>query len=132
MIGFNLQIVDQMKRVTDATEKATFRNLGHAANRIMKDAKASLVTAEGPSPEGQPPHTHRGAYLRRAVRYDHDRKDQIAVIGPVASIVGDAGAAHEFGGEFRGEEYPERKFMLPALEKNIDRFAGDWAGSITE
>jgi hypothetical protein len=34
------------------------------------------------------------------------------------------------GGEFRGHEYPERPYMAPALEKNLDRFAGDWAGSI--
>jgi hypothetical protein len=36
------------------------------------------------------------------------------------------------GGEFRGHEYPERPFMAPALEKNLDRFAGDWAGSIED
>src|SRR5690349_2082890 len=132
MIGFTVKIEDQTKRVSGAAERATFRNLGHAAARISKDAKASLVTAEGPSPAGSPPHTHQGAFLRRAIRYDHNRKDQSAVIGPLASIVGEAGAAHEFGETFRGEDYPERSFMGPALEANEDRFAQEWQGSIGE
>ena len=132
MVGLTVQFEDRTKRVEYAAERATFRNLGHAAASISKTAKASLVTAEGPSRPGSPPHTHRGAHLRRAIRFDHNRKEQSAVIGPVASIVGEAGAAHEFGEQFHGQEYPERPFMGPALEANQDRFASDWEGSIGE
>ena len=130
MIGLTVTIEDQTKRVAEAAQRATFRNLGHAAARISKDVKESLVTAEGPSEPGQPPHTHQGAYLRRAVRYAADKES--AVIGPMASIVGEAGAAHEFGGEFHDQEFPERPFVAPALEKNEDRLAPDWQGSIGE
>ena len=80
------------------------------------------------APAGQPPHTHKGAQLRRAVRYDATKED--AVIGPMASIVDEAGAAHELGGEFHGQIFDERPFMEPALEKNLDRFHSDWGGSI--
>lgn len=130
MIGMMVKTEGMTKRVADAAEKAAFRNFGHAAARISKDAKASLVTAIGPSSPGTPPHTHRGAYLRRAVRFAADKEG--AVIGPMASIVGQAGEAHEFGGGFRGQDYPERPFMGPALAKNLGRFAGDWAGTIGE
>ena len=83
MIGVEVKTEDQTKRVTDAAERAAFRNFGHAAARISKDAKESLVTAEGPSPPGTPPHTHQGAFLRRAIRFDATKED--AVIGPMAS-----------------------------------------------
>ncbi len=130
MIGFDVKIKDDTKKIEKAVEKAAFKNFGHAAARISKDMKESLVTATGPSPPGSPPHTHRGAHLRRAVRFAAD--DYGAVIGPMESIVGEAGAAHEHGGEFRGANYPERPFAEPALMKNIDRIAGDWKGSIGE
>jgi hypothetical protein len=130
MIGFLFHSEDTTKRIAKAAEGAAFRNFSHAAARISKDAKASLVTAEGPSSPGTPPHTHRGAYLRRAVRFDANKEG--AVIGPMHSIVGEAGAAHEFGEEFRGQDYPERSYMGPALERNVPRFAQDWVGSIGE
>lgn len=118
------------KRILDAADRAAFKNMPHAAATISKDAKASLLTAPGPSVPGTPPHTHRGAFLRRAIRFDYDRKRQEAVIGPMESVVGEAGAAHEFGQFYKGADYPERPFMLPALEANVDRFAASWSGSI--
>ena len=130
MIGAEVKVENHTQRVTDALERAAFRNFGHAAARISKDAKESLVTAEGPSPAGSPPHTHQGAHLRRAVRYDATKED--AVIGPLESIVGESGAAHELGETFHGFTFDERPFMAPALEKNLDRFNQDWADSIGE
>jgi hypothetical protein len=130
MIGAEVKTENQMRRVADALERAAFRNFGHAAARLSKDAKESLVTAPGPSEAGTPPHTHKGAFLRRAVRYDATKED--AVIGPMGSIVGESGRAHELGEDFHGQLFDERSFMEPALEKNLDRFAADWAGSIGE
>jgi hypothetical protein len=130
MLGLSVQTEDRTRRVANAASAATFRNLGHAAARIAKDAKASLETAEGPSPPGSPPHTHKGAFLRRAVRYAASKEE--AIVGPQASLVGEVGAAHEFGEEYRGQEYPERAFMGPALEANEPRFAESWRGSIGE
>ena len=143
MIGFSFQIEsDNTKRVADATEKASFRNLGHAASAIRKTAVESIEPGEGPSPPGHPPHTHtqsvtkkgktKKGHLPRAIVFHHDRKLQEAVIGPRFSVVGLAGWAHEFGETFRGDDYPERPFMGPALEENIPRFASGMAGSIGE
>jgi phage gpG-like protein len=131
MFGLTVQLDDQTSRVQDAAEKAAFRNLGHAAASIRKTAIDEIIVAEGPSDPGTPPHTRR-RQLKRAIKYDLDQAAESALIGPEASIVGEAGAAHEFGGEFRGEDYPERPFMGPALETNVDRFASEWAGSIGE
>jgi phage gpG-like protein len=129
MIGVQVKTENQTKRVAEAVERAAFKNLGHAAATIRRDAVESIVVAEGPSPPGTPPHTRR-RQLKRAIRFDYDCRDRSAVVGPMASMVGESGAAHELGGEFRGEQYPQRPFMVPAMERNLDRFAGDWAGSI--
>jgi len=130
MFGATFKLIDTSKRVTAAADKAAFKNFAHAAARISKDAKASIEKTDGPSLPGSPPHTHRGSFLRRGIRFAADK--QGAVIGPMASVVGEAGSAHEFGGEFKGSDFPERPFMGPALEQNIDRFASTWQGSIGE
>jgi len=131
MISLSVKTEINMRKVTESVDRAAFTNLGHAAASIRKDVLESIERASGPSDPGTPPHTRRGQ-IERAIVYDYDRKEMNAVVGPRFSIVGLAGAAHEFGGEFRGNEYPERAFMEPALERNIDRFAREWEGSIGE
>lgn len=140
MIGFGFQFVSETNRVEQAAEKTSFRNLGHAAAAIRKDAVESIQQAPGPSAPGEPPHTHTGGItkqgkvrkgnLQRAIAYDADQNS--AVIGPRESVVGQAGRAHELGEEFHGDDYPERPYMGPALEHNEVRFASDWAGSLGE
>src|SRR6185369_9630139 len=104
MFALQVKVEDTTKRVEDAAEKAAFRNFGHAAASIRKDAQSTIEKSESASAPGTPPHTRRGL-LKRAIRFDADRRR--AVIGPVASLVGESGAAHEFGGEYKGEDYPE-------------------------
>jgi phage gpG-like protein len=128
MIDVKVKVEINLKPVEKAVQKAKFENFRHAAQSISKDAKASLEKADGPSAPGTPPHTHKRVFLRRAIAYRYDKDS--AVIGPRASIVAQAGAAHEFGGEYKGETYPQRPFMQPALERAIPRFAGSWSGSV--
>lgn len=128
MIGIQAITQDTTKNVQQAVDKAAFRNFGHAGASISKDVKSSLEKTDGPSAPGQPPHTHKGAFMRRAIRYAATKEN--VVIGPCESVVGLAGEAHEFGGEFKGAEYPARPFMHPALERGAPRFAGSWAGSV--
>lgn len=130
MFGMSIKTEMNTKPLAKAVSDAAFRNLGHAAASIRKTALESIERSPDPSPPGTPPHTRRGQ-LERAIVYDYDRKDMTAVVGPRFSIVGLAGAAHEFGGEFRGQEYPERAFMEPALQSNLSRFAREWEGSVT-
>lgn len=140
MISLAFKIIDQFDRIMPAVERAAFKNVGHAAAAIRKDAIASIEEAEGPSEPGRPPHTHtakttrsgktRLGHLPRAITFHHDKASMSAVIGPRESVVGEAGSAHELGGEYKGEDYPPRPFMVPALERNAGRFAADWQGSI--
>lgn len=132
MFGMSVKLEDLTRNVVKATDRAAFRNFSHAAARISKDVKASIEKDDDPSEPGEPPHTRgRGGHnLRGAIRFDATKED--AVIGPLASYVGQAGAAHEFGGEFRGQTFPARPFMEPALLANLDRFANEWEGSIGE
>jgi hypothetical protein len=130
MFGLKIKTTDDTKRVAKAADKAAFKNFRHAAASISKDAKASIDKApqgEASAP-GDPPHTHKGQFIKRAIRFDGDEDG--AVIGPMASVVGEVGAVHEFGEVYKGADFEERAFMGPALERAIPRIGGDWQGSI--
>lgn len=129
MFGLTIDIEDRTKKLEEAAEKAAYENFGHAAASIRKAAQKSIVRSKKPSDEGQPPHTRKGQ-LRRAIVYHRDKYG--ALIGPRHSIVGESGAAHEFGGQYRGGKFPERPYMGPALEKSLARIASDWTHSIGE
>jgi len=128
MFGAGCTVSDETQAVVKAAEQGSYRSLSHAAASVRKEAIASIKTDPEPSEPGAPPHSRRGL-LRRAIRYAADK--EIAVIGPVASLVGGAAAPEEFGGEYRGGEYPERPFMGPALDAKLDRFSKEWEGSVT-
>lgn len=131
MIGLNATMTTNVPAVQKAVDRAAFKNMGHAGARIRKDAQESIDVSPDPSPKGTPPHTRR-KQLPRAIVFDYAKREQSAVIGPRFSVVADAGAAHEFGEEFRGDDFDERPYMFPALEKNLPRFAQDWAGAVGE
>lgn len=147
MIGIKVKVEDTTKKVEKAAEKAGFRNLAHAAASLRKDVRGTIHRAppeqrtraksrkgqkvrrarHAASPAGTPPFTQRGQ-LPNAIVFDITKNS--AVIGPRRSVVGESASAHEFGGSFKGGEYPERPFMGPGLERAAPRFAGSFAGSI--
>lgn len=127
MFGAACNVSDETQAVVKAAEEGSYRSVGHAAASTRKEAVASIKTDPGPSEPGTPPHSRRGL-LRRAIRFAADKES--AVIGPVASLVGEAAEPEEFGGDYRGGEYPERPFMGPALEAKLDRFSKEWEGSV--
>jgi hypothetical protein len=131
MLGFNIKIEDTTKNVAKAVDRASFRNVGHAAASVRKTAAASIEKSAGPSQPGRPPHTKKGR-LKRAIRFHVDKQKQEAIVGPQASMVGEVGEALEFGKEFRGDQYEERPFMGPARDANTDRFGNSFKGSIGE
>jgi len=129
MIGAKIKTRFDRNRVKVAVKKMAFKSIFHASASLSKDAKSTLQRRNRPSPAGQPPHTGRRRLLKRAIRFAVDRETQSAVIGPIASLAGESGAAHEFGGNFKGGRFPERSFMGPALERAVPRFAGQFEGS---
>ena len=130
---FSIKTINNMDKVEEAADKAAFRNFFHAAASISKAAKKSITRSKNPSAAGSPPHTKRGQ-LRRSIRFAAGRAyhptKHGAIIGPMASMVDQTGSAHEFGGIYKGGNFPKRPFMGPALDKSIPRFAGNWRGSI--
>lgn len=129
MFGMTVRITNEVEAVRKAGREAARQSFSRTAFLIRQSAVQSVEKAEGPSSPGSPPHTHRRMFLRRAIRYQADKEG--AVIGPQFSMFGIAAQAHEFGGEFRGGQYPKRPFMGPALDKNLANFAGSFAGSIS-
>jgi hypothetical protein len=120
---------DETKRVKRAASKGVFKSLGHAAATIRRSALGFISKSKDASRPGQPPHSRRGA-LKRAVLFKVDKQRETAVIGPRASIVGLSMTAHEYGGQYRGQTYPRRPLMGPALEKNAKRLPRSFRGSI--
>ena len=117
------------KRVSAAAKRANITNLGHAGAAIRLAARHSIRKAKGPSAPGTPPHTRKGR-IKSAIKYAVTPGRQSVVIGPDYEVAADSGAAHEFGGRFRNENYDRRPFMGPALEKTKDRLPRMWAGSV--
>jgi hypothetical protein len=117
------------KKVMNVAKRASITNLGHAGAAIRLTARHSIRKAKGPSTPGTPPHTRKGR-IRNAIKYAVTSGKQSVVIGPDYAVAADSGAAHEFGGRYRRENYDRRPFMGPALEKVKDRLPPMWAGSV--
>lgn len=146
MIGMTARSTFTTKKVTDAATRANFSNLSHAAAAIRLTARHSIRKApkargrdekgrfrsEGrtqPSMSGTPPHTRAGQ-LKRAILYSVEKQAGRALIGPTYEMMGVSASAHEFGGRFRGQRYPARPFMGPALRENLPRLPKIWAASV--
>jgi len=104
------------RRVKDALRRGARRGLFRAAAAIRLQAARSIIQSARPSEPGRPPHTRKGQ-IRRAILFavKEDHGLLAALVGTSHDILGPAGRAHEFGGRFRGEVYPKRAFMRPAL-----------------
>lgn len=117
------------KKVVKAAQRANITSLGHAGAAIRLTARRSIRKSDASSTPGTPPHTRKGR-IRNAIKYAVVAAAQSVVIGPDHEVAADSGAAHEFGGRFRQENYDRRPFMGPALEKTKDRLPRMWAGSV--
>ena len=116
-------------KIKRATQYAAFRNLGHAGAIVRKVASQSIRKGKKPSAVGTAPHTKQGA-LKKGILYAVEAGGKRVVIGSSAALVGPSGGAHEHGGEFRGDRYPKRPFMLPALLKVKSQIPSVWRSSI--
>lgn len=129
MFGMRTRTRFDRRAVERRAKDGSIRSLGHAAASLRLTARRSIRRRKGASPAGTPPHTRQGA-LRRAVLYSVEKDKQRALIGPSYDLVGPSAIAHEFGGRFRGDRYPRRPFMGPALEKVTPRLPRFWASSV--
>lgn len=130
MFGFKVKVTDETKAVKDAAEKTGYRTIGHALGSIRKAAIESIEKDDKPSEAGSPPHTRgKRKGFRRGILYAREGKDR-GVVGTAYSKLGKSGEVHEHGGKRGKNTYQPRPFMGPAMERNLDRFAKGWAGSL--
>jgi hypothetical protein len=59
-----------------------------------------------------------------------DKTENEAVIGPSKQNVGPTGKHHEFGVARGTSKFAERPFMKPALDESLERFVGQFKGSL--
>lgn len=143
MIGLLTKVVSNVAAVQKAVERAEYKTLSHGAASIRKDAIASIVPGSGPSAPGTPPHTHtqkiikrgkrkgkvRAGVLPRAILFNVDKSAGVAVVGTSARLAGQSGSPHEIGGEYKGEHFDKRPFMVPAMTRQAARFGDQFVGS---
>ena len=129
MIEMKIRTRSDIPKVMRAVRRANIRSLGHAGAYIRKVARHSIRRSPNPSAPGRPPHTRKGQ-LRRSILYAVTKDKQSVVIGPSVALVGTSAMAHEFGGRYKRERYPRRRFMGPALEQTRAKLPRHWAGSV--
>lgn len=108
----------RLQRIVKAAQQARAGNLRAVGYLISTIAKGKIQRSQRKSLPGQPPTTRRGL-LRRAIRYQVAPDKMSVVVGPAYSIIGTAGQPHEHGGRYKGEKFPERPFMGPALQEAL-------------
>lgn len=132
MINFSFRIADTQggrRKVIAAMDKKTFRALGRGAHLLMLRARSLVRRRKKASVLGSPPSTQTGL-LKKSILFEVQSKPLMAMVGPAYELIADVGGAHEFGGEFRGGDYPSRPFMGPALEQVKDKLPEGWRGSL--
>lgn len=152
MIGVETKLVDNTPKVLKEVDRANYKNFSHAAaslrkamiesikidkttigwittKRLSKRGKRIRARIYKPAPVGSPVVSHKNkGFVSRGIRFDATKTD--AVVGFAQSVYGDVMGAHEFGGERFGQKFQPRPTVYPTLENNLDRFSGEWAGSI--
>lgn len=116
------------ERINKAIQRAADGSLSAAAFVLAMRAQEKIEKAKESAAPGRPPKSRRGL-LRRAIQYAYDKLRREAVIGPLASRVGESASAHEHGGKYKGQRYPQRPFMGPTLLENLDVIPQKFKGS---
>lgn len=131
MFEIRSRIIAEVDKIEREANKAKFKSFRHAGFAIRKSIRESIVESPEASEPGQPVATRgkRGNVRNSIFTY---ADDEGALIGPRSSFVGDAMEAHEFGRSRGGRQYDARPTSGPGLEKNLDRFTQEFAGSIGE
>jgi hypothetical protein len=130
------------KRVEGSVDVAERKVLSRIGAFVRRTARSSIRKRKRVSAPGQPPSSHTGL-LKRFIFFAYEPTHHSVVIGParLSQKVGDAPSALEHGGRSRvvvsrGKRQKRtvtirpRPFMGPALERNLDEFADEWADSI--
>lgn len=128
------------KKVQNAADKATRRNLSRMGAFVRTRAKTSMRKGRGVSEPGEPPRAHVGL-IRKFVLFAYEAARKAVVIGParLSGVIGNAPEAlehggtsevHVRGGKTRRVTIRARPFMRPALEKELSQVPKLWRDSV--
>lgn len=131
-MSVRVTIVSYVAKVMDVALQASRDAVRHGAAKVRQVAIASITPSPLASSPGRPPHTRGSMALPRSILFATDEAEAEAIVGPSATMVGRSARRHEIGGLFAGQYFERRPFMAPALDKSLDTFAGDFAGSFTD
>ena len=131
MFGLSASTSQRFDAVDKAKDRSIYKNIRHGAFSIRKTIRESIKKSSKPADPGQPVAT-RGKRGNVKNSIFVAAEDDNAIIGPRFSFVGDAMEAHEFGKRRGDQNYQARPTSGPGLERNTDRFADSFAGSIGE
>jgi hypothetical protein len=131
MDGFNVRIEFGEDHLIGAMKQANRKALGRVGAYVRKAAVNSVHKSKRASAAGTPPNTRRGL-LKHAVLFGVEAAAGRVVVGPARSLIGISMTAHEFGGRYRGREYPRRPLMGPALERTAPQLPKLWEDSLRE
>ena len=129
MITMKIKTITDMEALLKKARAAAIRNLGLFGGLTRKFAQQSIKVSKDYASPGSPPHSRKGL-LKKAIVYAVDKDQQNVIIGPSSNVIADAGHPHEFGGVFRGNTYPARPFMGPALNRADAATSQIWKNSI--
>ena len=87
-----------------AVLQGSFAALRRAGAYVRRAARHKVKTSDHPSPPGSPPHSRAGL-LKRSILFGLDKPARTVVIGRAESVIGNAMAAHEFGGRYKRERF---------------------------
>lgn len=121
----------ESRRILAAVGRGNLKALRQAGAYIRKVARHAVSRSAKASLPGRPPHTRQGL-LKRAVLFGVEARREAVLIGPAASLIGSVMAAHEFGGRFRGRNYPKRPLMGPSLEQSKHHLPALWKDVMKE
>ncbi|KKM83511.1 hypothetical protein LCGC14_1308670 [marine sediment metagenome] len=141
MFGIRAKTTFRKSGLKQAMDRVSYRAIKEALFDIRAFAMASIKSAPRgkSSPPGQPPHTRRSrkkggvkgrGRLPQSITYFADPDGLGGVVGPRFTIMGTAGGTLEFGGRRKGQEYPERPFMGPALRKVAPKLPWYWQAKL--
>lgn len=116
MAEFDVRIEFEEDRLLGTMKYANKKALRRVGAYVRKAAVNAVHKSKKSSSPGTPPNTRKGL-LRRAVLFGVENDARSVVVGPAKSLIGISMTAHEFGGKYRGRNYPKRALMGPTLQR---------------
>lgn len=121
-----VEVLDLTGNVKKAYNRGNLERTRGAAAYIYTVIKNSIKTTGKPNPPGGKVKS-RYRVLKSAMAFNVDDDRGTFTVGTSArDSAPNLAGTHEFGGEFRGRNYPARPFMRPGLEASLPKLPEKW------